>query len=182
MLKKELPLPNCETYFWSDSTAVLQSIYNRSRRFPEFVASRLAEIDRCGKARYWNYFYFPSALNPADDVSRGVTAKLFAKSLKWLSGPDFLWRAPKEWPKQLDKATSLATEPQDFVERIESVHSLLALQPPLDRFILHFSCLFCLKKATVWMLRYFRYIKWKIKSYSSREHAEKCQAPSVSKN
>ena len=126
MLKKELPLPkNCETYFWSDSTAVLQSIYNSSRRFPVFVANRLAQIDRCSKARNWNYV--PSALNPADDVSRGVTAKSFVRSSKWLSGPDFLWRVPNEWPKQLDKATELAAESQDYEERIESVHSLLAL-------------------------------------------------------
>ena len=104
-LKKELPLQNCEAYFWSDSTAVLQSIYNSSKRFPVFVANRLAEIDRCSDARSWNYV--PSKINPTDDVSRGVTAKSLVKSSKWLRGPNVLWKTSEEWPKQLEKAAEL---------------------------------------------------------------------------
>ena len=85
-------------------------------------------------------------MNPAEDISRGVTVKSLVESSKWLSSPDFLWKTSEEWPKQLAKASELPTEMQMSEKRIESVHSLLALQPPfelpLDRFILHFSHFF----------------------------------------
>ena len=55
MLKKELPLIIAKTYFWSDSTSVLFSIYNSNKRFPVFVANRLAEIQRNSDIQNWWY-------------------------------------------------------------------------------------------------------------------------------
>ena len=96
-LKKELPLQNCETNFWSDSTAVLQSIYNSSKRFPVFVANRLTEVDLCSEERNWSYV--PSKMNPADDVSRGVTAKSLVESLKWLMPSSHYMRNAEKQPQ-----------------------------------------------------------------------------------
>ena len=44
LVKGELKFDVCQSYFWIDSTAVLLSILNRSKRFPIFVANRLAII------------------------------------------------------------------------------------------------------------------------------------------
>ena len=67
MLKKELLLVIEKTYFWSDSTSVLLSIYNSNKRFPVFVANRLAEIERNSDIQSWRYV--PSKLNPADEAT-----------------------------------------------------------------------------------------------------------------
>ena len=91
ILRRELEFPIGESYFWSDSTAVLQSIYNSRKRFPVFVANRLAEIERKSKIASWRYV--PSEINPADEVSRGVKSELFVKSSNWLQGPQFLWES-----------------------------------------------------------------------------------------
>ena len=78
MLKKELPLVIAKTYFWSDSTSVLLSIYNSNKRFPVFVADRLAEIERNSDIESWRYV--PSMLNPADEATRCKQAKAFVES------------------------------------------------------------------------------------------------------
>ena len=44
LVTKELDLPNCSCVFWTDSTATLQCTQNNTKRFPVFVANRLAII------------------------------------------------------------------------------------------------------------------------------------------
>ena len=44
LVRKELCLINCKFFFWTDATAVLQVIKNASKRFPIFVANRIAII------------------------------------------------------------------------------------------------------------------------------------------
>jgi len=39
-------LEKCETFFWTDSTAVLQTLRNTSKHFPVFVANRLSKIEK----------------------------------------------------------------------------------------------------------------------------------------
>ena len=87
LLKRELSLKITKTFFWLDSTAVLLSIYNSHRRFPVFVANRLAEIERNRNISNWRYVR--TELNPADKATRGVQAEKFLSSSKWLTGPEF---------------------------------------------------------------------------------------------
>jgi hypothetical protein len=61
--------------FWTDSTTVLQYIYNESRRFHCFVATRLQEIHELTKPNQWRFV--PGKLNPADDGSRGLPIEVF---------------------------------------------------------------------------------------------------------
>ena len=44
-IRRELSLDNCSSKFWSDSTAVLQTIKNSKKRFPVFVANRISVIE-----------------------------------------------------------------------------------------------------------------------------------------
>ena len=66
LLRRELPFSINQSMFWTDSAAVLQSIYNNRKRFPVFVANRLAEIERCSQVKNWRHV--PSKLNPADFI------------------------------------------------------------------------------------------------------------------
>ena len=98
-LRKELMLPIENSLFWLDSMAVLKSIYNSKKKFPMYVANRLAEIERSSCIENWRYV--PIKINPADEVSRGVSANKFVKRSQWLTGPDFIWKSVKDWPDQL---------------------------------------------------------------------------------
>ena len=43
----------------------------------------------------------PSALNLADEVSRGLSIKRFVNSNRWISGPDFLCDFKTDWPEDI---------------------------------------------------------------------------------
>ena len=86
------------TTLWSDSSNVLHWITNYSRTFKQFVASRVGEIQRQTNPTQWRYV--PTALNPADLVSRGMSVQELAGSSLWWNGPGFLGAAESEWPVQ----------------------------------------------------------------------------------
>lgn len=95
--KRELDLTIADTVFWSDSTTVLRYITNESRRFHTFVANRVSEIQDSSDPPQWRYV--PSALNPADDCSRGLNAPDLLSPCRWINGPSFLWQPEDHWPE-----------------------------------------------------------------------------------
>ena len=99
MLRRELDLPLVEGIFWCDSTSVIQFIRNTSKRFHTFVANRLSVIHDGSSPEQWRYV--DSKSNPADDVSRGLTAKCLIESTRWLNSPDFLWKTEECWPRRI---------------------------------------------------------------------------------
>ena len=162
-IKKELQLPISATYSRSDSSSMLLSVYNSKKRLPVFVANTLAEIERYSCTENWRYV--PSELNPADEVSRGVTVKHFIKSSVWICGPEFLGKSCKEWPEQLKKLSELAEDFPLFDQRVESAAILLSVASgksetlPAEQLIGYFCSLHRLKRAVVWWRRYFQYLK-----------------------
>ena len=80
LAKRELKIP-LDSFFWVESTAVLYCIRNITKRFPVFVANRLATIESLSSINQWNYV--PSKLNPADIASRGLKAQKL-KTSEWL--------------------------------------------------------------------------------------------------
>ena len=99
-IKHHLEIPIDETFFWSDSTIVLQYINNKDRRFQTFVANRVAKIHERSEPKQWRHV--DSASNPADDVSRGMTASELLPSEWWLHGPSYLQLTEEEWPTSPD--------------------------------------------------------------------------------
>ena len=85
------------TTFGTDSTTVLHMIHKSSKRFPTFVANRLAKIDEISDPNQWKYV--PSNLNPADDATRGLDASKLINQSLWINGPYFLKKfEDKLWP------------------------------------------------------------------------------------
>ena len=72
LLRQELDVELESSQFWTDTTIVLQYIFNQERRFHTFVANRVAEIR--GKSEVEQWHHVSTKDNPADDASRGVTA------------------------------------------------------------------------------------------------------------
>ena len=153
LIRKELSLPVGSSYYWCDSTATLYSIKNRTKRFPVFTANRLAVIERhSDSVEDWRYV--PSALNPADEVSRGLSIKRFVNSNYWISEPDFLH----------DSNTDICSEivPKAKVKQRSTVAVIKNLVSndlqPVDRLVRSFSSLHKLKGTTAWLLRFCAYL------------------------
>ena len=98
-IKEELDIPVTNSTFWSDSTCMLQYIKNKSRRLHTFVENRLSIIHERSTPYQWRHV--PSELNPADEVSRGLTVKDMINNSKWLNGPMLLRKKEESWPSNL---------------------------------------------------------------------------------
>ena len=80
---------------WSDSQIVLYWI-NSSKKLPQFVSNRVAEIQQSTSMTSWKYC--PSGDNPADLLTRGLTADQFNDTLDlWMHGPTWL-HVQSQWP------------------------------------------------------------------------------------
>lgn len=94
-LRKELDIGKIKSVFWSDSNLVLQYISNTEARFRTFVAKRIALIREISSAQQWRHV--GTALNPADNASRGIPARDMNKDCRWIKGPEFLWQSKQYW-------------------------------------------------------------------------------------
>ena len=81
--------------YYTDSTTVLHYISNDKQRWPVFVANRVSKIRDYSEPCQWHYV--PSAHNPADEASRGLSIDDLFHSA-WLKGPEFLGKSRTEWP------------------------------------------------------------------------------------
>ena len=79
-------------YYWSDSQIVLCWLKSKKKLKP-FIAHRVKEIQ--SKSSLWQYC--PTASNPADLLTRGLTASQLADSVLWRNGPSWL-SSPAKWP------------------------------------------------------------------------------------
>lgn len=82
---------------WCDSSIVLCWINNDTKKLKTFVANRIGEIKESTKASSWRYV--PTNSNPADLISRGVSAGQLCTSELWWKGPSYLYKDESEWPK-----------------------------------------------------------------------------------
>ncbi|XP_052871162.1 uncharacterized protein LOC128276742, partial [Anopheles cruzii] len=80
-----------ETCWWSDSQVALTWLRSDNTRWDVFVRNRVAKVQAATATTDWRYV--PTKLNPADIVSRGITArKLIRPDVMtfWLNGPSFV--------------------------------------------------------------------------------------------
>ena len=182
MLRKCLTTPLSDpSIFWCDSTAVLQTIANNTKRFPTFVANRVAIIERNTNLSHRRYV--PRKKNPDDLATRYVTISSFPASSchVWLNGPEFLTKPEDYWPAN---ACPLKDLPIEFTlkEKLANVTSVsFGGNTAINLLLKHFSSYYSLLKATAWLLRFKFYLKTKVnnsQSYflttSELKHAEKC--------
>ncbi|XP_028452701.1 sterile alpha motif domain-containing protein 3 [Perca flavescens] len=67
---------------------------------PPEMNELVAVIRSASEASQWRYVN--GYMNPADCVSRGITASRFMRDEVWLSGPEFLRLPEPQWPKVPD--------------------------------------------------------------------------------
>ena len=155
MLAKELQLKVDEVHYWTDSMSVLQYIRNETARFHTFVANRVHVIREASIPDQWHYV--PSAENPADDCSRGLSVKNFLQCERWLKGPSFLWKEESEWPdvKIQKSSEDLSTDPEVKVATsiVREEKDNPGGEDSVDKLLNYFSSWHDLKKAVGWILR-----------------------------
>ena len=95
-----LQLPqDCVYCCWTDSMIALSWIRSHPNRWKTFVANRVAEIQSLTSSDNW--FHCPGCENPADLLTRGLTAEELVNSNVWLHGPKFLLEDPAEFQFEL---------------------------------------------------------------------------------
>ena len=73
--------------FWSDSQIVLHWITS-NKLLKRFIENRVSEIRRLTLPNSWNYC--PTEQNPADLLTRGISASQYKDNLLWNHGPKWL--------------------------------------------------------------------------------------------
>ncbi|KAL7881025.1 hypothetical protein SRHO_G00032790 [Serrasalmus rhombeus] len=91
MLRRELHVDLKASVFWTDSQTVLKYIANDSARFKTYVANRVLLIQDNTHLSQWRYV--SSKHNPADDCSRGLSARKLIEQKRWIHARDFLWKS-----------------------------------------------------------------------------------------
>nr|CAB3263162.1 uncharacterized protein LOC104265735 [Phallusia mammillata] len=166
VLRQELDLDIGRSVFWTDSTAVLQSIYNVNKRFCTFFANRLAKIEEGSDASQWKHV--PTALNPADDASRGCTVKAFLQNKRWFTGPSFLGSDERHWPTN---PVNTKDVPEEYLnmkpKKMLAVH-VAEEQCLFDDLICRYSSWKKLKKAVAWLQRFVDYLRSKKNQHLSK--------------
>jgi len=82
---------------WCDSTVVLSWIQMPTARLKTFVTNRVAQIQHMTSSDIWRHI--PTAHNPADCATRGLTPKEIIDHPIWWTGPKFLTQPSETWPQ-----------------------------------------------------------------------------------
>ena len=139
-----------QTIFWTDSTNVLYWIRNESREFKPFVANRIGEIHRSTNPDQWRHI--PGDINPADLLTRGLTATDLANNELWMEGPEMIQGEESTWPPRLPNAE--VEKSIDKNERRKVTHT--TRNTPKKSFISpdNFSNFWRLLRVTGWVQRF----------------------------
>ena len=81
---------------WCERMNTLWWIKGHGRSFKPFVANRVGEIQNMTSPEQWRYV--PTRDNPADHLTKGMSASALACSEQWWKGPEFLKMVEEEWP------------------------------------------------------------------------------------
>lgn len=93
---KPLGLETDKRYLWSDSTITLHWIGGSPHRWKTYVANRVTTVQNLTDPKEWRHI--KSKDNPADIISRGLTAEELLASEQWFHGPPWLSGDESEWP------------------------------------------------------------------------------------
>jgi hypothetical protein len=91
----ESKLTQKQITLWTDSTTVLFWI-NTIVPLKTYVSNRVVQILESSSAGQWRHV--PTADNPADLISRGVSAEALVANSFWWNGPEWLGKSSEFWP------------------------------------------------------------------------------------
>ena len=140
-----LDIPLQDVFAWSDSTIVLCWLYMPPERLNTYVSNRVGDTVARIPAQHWRHV--PTASNPADLASRGVSPKELVINDLWWQGPDWLLQSPEIWPSRTDWKKKNRDLPE-----LRSV--VMTVGPPEDTLIERFSSYSRLLRIVTWCMRF----------------------------
>ncbi|XP_062558033.1 uncharacterized protein LOC134222904 [Armigeres subalbatus] len=84
------------SYFWTDSNIVKFWNASAPSRWQTFLANRVSEIQHLAKGGVWNHV--ADIENPADVLSRGISATQLEYQPLWFNEPVWLHKGQSFWP------------------------------------------------------------------------------------
>ena len=111
-----------EITLWSDSQIVLAWLQKNPSRLDVYVANRVREITASADRFRWRYVNTNE--NPADLVSRGLSAGKLMESDLWWNGPRFL----RNEMYDMISPDPLGDEDIPELKRVVTVHAVIALE------------------------------------------------------
>nr|CAH7748491.1 unnamed protein product [Callosobruchus chinensis] len=135
--------------YWTDSSIVLCWISAPPNTWKLFVSNRISKIQGSTDVSQWKHV--ASADNPADLVSRGISASQLPSCKIWWHGSVWLNKSEKEWPEPLYQARN-KIEIEHVPEKRHLQVSLIAKHDfsILDRY----SSLYRLQKIVAFCFRF----------------------------
>ncbi|XP_055390589.1 uncharacterized protein LOC129619372 [Condylostylus longicornis] len=158
-VKKALEITIDETYLWTDSQIVLSWIKGEPSSFKTYVAHRLVVIHEKSTINQWNYVATKN--NPADIISRGMSASRLIDSELWFQGPKFLTLQEDQWPLRSLSIVRVVEEEKNTVLLINKMSSNEVKH--LIELIDHRNSFMFLQRSMAYVLRAINKMK-KIKS------------------
>ncbi len=172
LLSKELEYDNLPNYFWTDSTAVLGYIANDVKRFHVFVANRVQYIRDNSVLEHWRYV--KSAVNPADDASRGLDFDEMSMCHRWFKGPAFLWEPDdKLFSAQTVQFVTSDEDPElKKADTAKCFATELVVTCRLEGWFKRYSNWYILKKHFAWIMIVFLQLKSKLQRAPLRDMSQ----------
>ena len=92
VIGETLQISSSEFWGWCDNTTVIAWLRGCPSNYRTFVANRVASTARNVPLSVWQYV--PTAENPADCASRGISAQELLQHHLWWGGPPWLHQEP----------------------------------------------------------------------------------------
>ena len=165
-VRKELGISLEETVVWTDSQCVLHWIASENVS-SVFVRNRVREIKQC---EVKEFLYVPSAENPADLASRGVSVDQLRDSNLWWNGPAWLSQKRIAWKvSNIDmklQKEEMQFVPEEIVETMAEDHEspetvINNKTAPFEIKIENYSTVSKLLRVTAYCLRFIRNVRRK---------------------
>ncbi|GBN78670.1 hypothetical protein AVEN_260252-1, partial [Araneus ventricosus] len=127
MLKRE------NIFYWSDSQICIHWIKGKADDWKQFVRNRVSEIKEKTNPNWWHHC--AGKFNPADKLTRGISAQALVNDEIWFSGPPWLLQinVPYNKSSDVDDTELICVEEErrklivTFQTNIESFQPLLNL-------------------------------------------------------
>ena len=156
-LREELTINVNSTFYWTDSLTVLKYIANERTRFKTYVANRLSIIREGSNVKEWRFV--STRDNPADCVSRGMTAEELLQADWWMTGPSFLSSEDVEFQQGYSDLQIKDDDPEVKVHIEAQCCQVELTENPLHNLMKKCSTWNKLKRITGWLLRYLENLK-----------------------
>lgn len=145
-----------EVYLFTDSKITLAWISTEAKKLQAYVSNRVSVIQQ--KTSKWSWLYVPSADNPADLISRGISPKELPTCSLWWEGPKFLQGEYNFNNKKLDLPEDL---PEVKVSDPTPARVVLAatLHDDISKILDRYSDIGKMTRVIAYILRFYHNLK-----------------------